>query len=48
MKALHSFAKDSYIARVGRKGPKKQLFFPPFSMSVISFARLEKLLMKRL
>ncbi len=48
MRASRRSAKDHFMAGVGRKGPKKRLFFPPFSMSVIGFARREKLLMKRL
>jgi hypothetical protein len=48
VKELHSSTKDHFIAGVGRKSPEKRLFFPPFSMSVIGFARHEKMLIKRL
>jgi hypothetical protein len=43
-----SYAKDRFTAGVGRKGPEKRPFFPPFSMSIIGLARREKLLMNRL
>jgi hypothetical protein len=46
MKVLQSSTNDQIMAPLGRKGSKKQRFFPTFSMSVICLAKHKKRLMK--